>query len=141
MYLFSGPVPPVIVPIAASSAIIHKLSGASVTLGFVIDNTSLVLHQTSNVVWTLEKDDGNMQTIVANSTGRHFFSPDFLSLTIDPLEDGDEGWYILTAYNEAGSGNGSIYLNIGSEYILTAYPTLIAGLILSLVYLLVQVLH
>ena len=115
VYFLPYPAPPIVISTTASTAIIHKLLGTSATLGFAIESASPAV-QISGIVWYLEKDDGIVQTLACNSTGHHYFSSDLLSLTIHPLEEGDEGWYTLTASNEAGSGNSSIYLNIGSEY-------------------------
>ena len=114
MYFLPCPAPPIVIPTTTPSAIIHKLSGTSATLGFAIDGASPVV-QISDIVWSLEKDDGSVQTFATNGMGRHNFSSDLLSLTIDPLEEADEGKYTLTASNGAGSGHSSIYLNIGSE--------------------------
>ena len=114
VFLVPYPAPPVVTPTTTPSAIIHKLSGTSATLGFAIDSASPPV-EISDIVWSFENNDDSIHSLSANSTGRHYFSSDFLSLNIDPLEDGDEGRYTLTASNEAGSGNGSIYLNIGSE--------------------------
>jgi hypothetical protein len=105
-------VPPTVVVITTSPlGVVDK----SVTITFGIIDASPTVNA-SNIWWTFNG------SIVAN-TSRHRLSVDLLSLTINDLTHSDQGYYTLTATNEAGTNSSSVYLEIEAAPVIVTPPT------------------
>ena len=81
----------------------------SVTLTFsIVDASPQVI--LDNIQWMFN------DTVINNFTEplllEHIFSPDLLSLTLTNVQHSDQGYYSLTATNEAGTNTASIFLEV-----------------------------
>lgn len=75
------------------------LEGVAITLTFTVtDSLPLVVLTAGNWMFV----DASGSHTIAPEDPRFTFSDDFLSLTIDPVHEEDEGTYTLTARNDAG---------------------------------------
>ena len=81
----------------------------SVTLTFsIVDASPQVI--LDNIQWMFN------DTVINNFTEplllEHIFSPDLLSLTLTNVQHSDQGYYSLTATNEAGTNTTSVFLEV-----------------------------
>ena len=81
----------------------------SVTLTFsIVDASPQVI--LDNIQWMFND-------AVINNFTEHIFSPDLLSLTLTNVQHSDQGYYSLTATNEAGTNTTSVFLEVEGNVI------------------------
>ena len=86
----------------------------SITLSVIIDNASPDV-QANNVIWQFRTFNSSMLQIVA-SDSQLTFSDNRRNLTISSLTHENEGFYIVTATNEAGIDSLELTLNIEGKH-------------------------
>ena len=85
--------------------------GNSITLQFLIHDASPDVRP-PNIKWQFRFDDGSRGTVQINDSSHYQFSTNRRSLTINNLAHEDEGQYMITVSNEAGSDSLSVNLHI-----------------------------
>ena len=81
----------------------------SVTLTFsIVDASPQVI--LDNIQWMFND-------AVINNFTEHIFFPDLLSLTLTNVQHSDQGYYSLTATNEAGTNTTSVFLEVEGNVI------------------------
>ena len=92
------------------------VKGYKITISFVIEDAFPEV-QSENIDWYFLSDATNIQIPIRSTIdNRYTFDENRVSLTITDLDLIDRGRYIITATNEAGVRNSSIYLDIHGTY-------------------------
>jgi len=109
LHICSAPSPAIPVINAVAGTTIIGVQGRRLSLRFTISN-ALPEVTADNIQWFFESTNASQMELRPDS--RHTFSPDMLSLTINPLVLSDEGNYTLRVSHITGTVTSTVFLEM-----------------------------